>query len=544
MVYFLDFFRLCLLGYVTDYTPTDSPTPAPTQSPSSSSPTSPTTKNPTSYPTTVVPTTVPSAAPSMPPTLIHLTYTWSGYSTSGAGCPYSGGVTQYLNTGFMTWKNCMYMASEFGAMLFSNAYTIQPGWGAHRLGTAAEYISSWSTYATLSLYSNGDCILGRDPTAGLVNYKIPSNTMTYENDVWFYQDFGYMYYDQCQNAAGLYGASIITPVSFLSIDMSLTSFLVLFSKVVFYFFFFSVAIFKIIIIKYCSQYTIGLIGDNYWLSSTHQCNTYEYITNGGTTMGIENLGAYARSASRLCMIGYVNFYTPTASPTPAPTTVSPTSSPTLPTTVSPTVVPTVVPSAAPSSTPTTALPTTSRPTTVSPSAEPSSAPTTWTPTLPTTTTPTSIPTSSPTMPPTLIHLTTTWPGSISTASGCTYSAGVNQYLNAGYMTWKACIYAASNYGAMLFGTQYYSWGWGAHRLNTNAEYVVSWPTYSTQPIYTPGTCVLARDPNSGSTNNLIPSSTTTYENDVWFYQDMGSLYYDQCQTAAGLHGASIITPVY
>ena len=74
--------------------------------------------------------------------------------------------------------------------------------------------------------------------------------------VWFYQDMGSMYYDQCQNAAATRGASIITP------------------------------------------YTVGLTGDNYWLTSTHQCNTYEYIYNSGYSMGNENVGSGVRSSPR------------------------------------------------------------------------------------------------------------------------------------------------------------------------------------------------------------------------------------------------------
>ena len=140
-------------------------------------------------------------------------------------------------------------------MLFGSYYT-NWGWGAHRLNSVAEYITSWPTYATQSIFSNGACVLGRDSTAGSVNYQIPSTSILFENDVWLYQDLGSLYYDQCQNAAAKHGASIITP------------------------------------------YTVGLTGDNYWLSSTHQCNTYEYIFNSGTSMGNENVGVNVRSSIR------------------------------------------------------------------------------------------------------------------------------------------------------------------------------------------------------------------------------------------------------
>ena len=141
-------------------------------------------------------------------------------------------------------------------MLFGSVYTNLPAWGAHRLSGVAEYVSQWNTYATRAIASTGTCILGRDPAAGTTNNLIPANTITFENDVWFYQDMGSLYYDQCQTTAGVYGASIITP------------------------------------------YTIGLLGDGYWFSSTHQCNTYEYVTNSGTGMGTESLGSGIRSSSR------------------------------------------------------------------------------------------------------------------------------------------------------------------------------------------------------------------------------------------------------
>ena len=203
-----------MIGYVNVFTPTASPSPAPTISPSSQSPTAPTTFQPTAAPITLFPSAVPTVEPTMPPTLIHLTLPWSGYSSGYGGCTYSGGVVQYLNAGSMPWKSCVYAASSFGAMLFGSVYTIMPGWGAHRLNSVAEYVSSWNSFTTNSISSSGTCVLGRDPNAGATRDKLCSSSITYENDVWFYQDLGSMYYDQCQNAAGLHGASIITPVSY------------------------------------------------------------------------------------------------------------------------------------------------------------------------------------------------------------------------------------------------------------------------------------------------------------------------------------------
>ena len=74
--------------------------------------------------------------------------------------------------------------------------------------------------------------------------------------MWHYQDFGLLYYDQCSVLASEHGAMIITP------------------------------------------YTIGLSGDNYWISQTHQCNTYEYIDGSGFNLGYENAGYLSRSTQR------------------------------------------------------------------------------------------------------------------------------------------------------------------------------------------------------------------------------------------------------
>ena len=128
-----------------------------------------------------------------------------------------------MNVGIMTWKNCIYSASSYGAMPFGSVYTTMPAWGAHRLGGVAEFISSWSIYATLPIVSLGECMLARDPNAGATNNLIPTNTITYENDLWLYQDMGLMYYDQCQTAASVRGASIITPVcKYLRVQVHLT----------------------------------------------------------------------------------------------------------------------------------------------------------------------------------------------------------------------------------------------------------------------------------------------------------------------------------
>jgi hypothetical protein len=251
-----------------------------------------------------------------------------------------------------------------------------------------------------------------------------------------------------------------------------------------------------------TPYTVGLVGDGYWLSSTHQCNTFEYITSSGTNLGYESLSSGVRSSSRPCLIGYVNVFTPTPGPSPVPSTI-------------PTIAPSKVPTLP------TAAPTTNFPATVVPSQTPSTS-------SPSTKQPTTVPSFAPSMPPTLIHLTLTWSLYSSGSGGCTYSGGVLQYLNAGSLTWKNCMYAASNYGAMLFGSVYTIMpAWGGHRLNGVAQYMSQYNIYASQAISSTGTCVLARDPNAGATNNQIPAMSRTYENDVWYLKhiDYSSVWF-------------------
>jgi hypothetical protein len=130
----------------------------------------------------------------------------------------------------------------------------------------AMYVTNWPVYATADLSSNIPCVLARDPNAGASNTLIPSNSTVYDGDTWQYKDYGAgVYYDQCQYYAGLHGASIITPN------------------------------------------TIGLTIDGnatYWVSSTHQCSTFEYFSISGNVMGYENANP-ARSTARSCLIGFL-----------------------------------------------------------------------------------------------------------------------------------------------------------------------------------------------------------------------------------------------
>ena len=89
-----------------------------------------------------------------------------------------------------------------------------------------------------------------------------ANVVSYDGQTWHYQDYGNLYYDQCQAIASNAGAQIITP------------------------------------------YTLGMNGDNYWINSVHMCNTYEYIGCNGTCFSYDNLGSYQRSSVQRCLVGY------------------------------------------------------------------------------------------------------------------------------------------------------------------------------------------------------------------------------------------------
>lgn len=179
------------------------------------------------------------------------------------GCSYNNcHAIKWLNLGNMTWKECAVEASKRGAMMAPQAYTVSVGWCSHRKGSVA-MTGKWSTYQEADISSQQPCILARDPHATINNAPL-NQTVTYDGMTWHYQNHGTKYYDECQTLAGNAGAMIITP------------------------------------------YTIGQSGDNYWINSVHMCNTYEWITGGGTNYGNDNIGSGARSSQRTCMVGYVD----------------------------------------------------------------------------------------------------------------------------------------------------------------------------------------------------------------------------------------------
>ena len=89
--------------------------------------------------------------------------------------------------GGQTWKQCLRLASQYGAMSMSNGgcgriFPSSPlgGWTAHRQrgpAASAMYTTAWPTYATAAIDSSLGCFLVRDGTAGGVN-----NLVKYAHD--------------------------------------------------------------------------------------------------------------------------------------------------------------------------------------------------------------------------------------------------------------------------------------------------------------------------------------------------------------------------
>ena len=163
-------------------------------------------------------TTAPTALPTH--LSIHNTRDWLGYSVTCCPCA-PDPIYNFMNVGYMPWKVCMREASRYGAMLFASAYTTF-GWVSHRelacpdssshCFGAQYFTGSWSIYAVKDIMSSANCIIARDTRAAATRNQPLNKSITYDNDVWMYADYGEnVYYDQCQLQAGQHGASIITP---------------------------------------------------------------------------------------------------------------------------------------------------------------------------------------------------------------------------------------------------------------------------------------------------------------------------------------------
>ena len=83
-------------------------------------------------------------------------------------------------------------------------------------------------------------------------------------------------------------------------------------------------------------------------------------------------------------------------------------------------------------------------------------------------------------------------------------------------------------------------GWESNR-NGRLTMAGGWSTYLTANIDAPQACVLGRDVRSTRRDATL-ASTTTYDGQVWRFQDYGPRYYDECMLLASDAGASMITP--
>ncbi|MEI9936556.1 MAG: Ig-like domain-containing protein [Pseudomonadota bacterium] len=196
---------------------------------------------------------------------------WTGFSTYTFSCNMNGstgiplGNFEWLTMPNLTWKACLLQASMRGAQVLSpaNGPWPLPGWFASRAATGVQVMTGgWTTYTSDSLSNTHNCNLVRDRQSGATNNAPLTGLVTYDGDVWRYQDFGVMYVDQCEKLASAAGASIITP------------------------------------------WTIGLLnGDNYWHGVLHTCSVYSWSAANGAGFAFDN--TIARLSQKGCMLGYI-----------------------------------------------------------------------------------------------------------------------------------------------------------------------------------------------------------------------------------------------
>ncbi|HKO50247.1 MAG TPA: Ig-like domain-containing protein, partial [Polyangiaceae bacterium] len=152
------------------------------------------------------------------------------------------------------------------------------------------------------------------------------------------------------------------------------------------------------------------------------------------------------------------------------------------------------------------------------------------------------------------HNTVAWTGFATYASSCNMlgstgtALGNFEWITIPNLNWKACMLEGSKRGAQVLSPASGPWplpGWTASRAAVGNQVMVManpWFTYASDVNTALRNCNLVRDRQSGATNNSPLASITTYDGDVWKYQDFGVMYIDQCEKLASAAGASIITP--
>ena len=139
------------------------------------------------------------------------------------------------------------------------------------------------------------------------------------------------------------------------------------------------------------------------------------------------------------------------------------------------------------------------------------------------------------------------------SGGCSYdNSHLIEYSNIGSMTWAGCVTAASEYGLMMTSGFYtVRGGWLGLRVGSKAMIEANYyanPPMTLVDMDQQKPCVLgrdsrvARDSSHGHTPLSSPQYAQTSDGLAWRYQDLGQMYYDECQLKASETGTVIIAP--
>ncbi|MFT4628112.1 MAG: hypothetical protein ACI8PZ_006807 [Myxococcota bacterium] len=145
-----------------------------------------------------------------------------------------------------------------------------------------------------------------------------------------------------------------------------------------------------------------------------------------------------------------------------------------------------------------------------------------------------------------IHNTLPWTfDAINSApADCSFPIGQNAYefLDLGAMPWRDCAIEASMRGAMHAGDDSYSAGNGWFGWRDGAVGMIEgWPSVLTAALGSDQRCVVGRDPFADRRTDAL-AIPVEYDGLTWLTADLGDRFYDECATAAGNAGATMIPP--
>ncbi|MFT4623464.1 MAG: hypothetical protein ACI8PZ_002120 [Myxococcota bacterium] len=146
-----------------------------------------------------------------------------------------------------------------------------------------------------------------------------------------------------------------------------------------------------------------------------------------------------------------------------------------------------------------------------------------------------------------VHLTEPWTsdGVNSAPFDCSFPDYQNtyEYLDLGAMTWNECAIAASARGAMHGPDDSYSAGNGWFGFRDGSEAMIEgWSVAVMAGADSDQRCVLARDPAASRDTDVLDSTVDAHDL-RWWYADLGVMFYDECATAAGNAGATMVPPM-